>query len=59
MLAALAEKPDLNLTINYTYQHKKYTVTIPAGTDVMALLNEEGYCGFRYLDQQFGGKEIQ
>lgn len=59
IMAALAEKPDLNLTINYTYQHKKYTVTIPAGTDVMALLNEDGYCGFRYLDQQFGGKEIQ
>ncbi|MDD6201747.1 MAG: hypothetical protein PUB13_02210 [Lachnospiraceae bacterium] len=59
VMEALSEKPNLNLTINYTYQHKKYTVTIPAGTDVMALLNEDGYCGFRYLDQQFGGKEIQ
>ena len=59
VMEALSEKPNLNLTINYTYQHKKYTVTIPAGTDVMTLLNEDGYCGFRYLDQQFGGKEVQ
>ncbi|MGN1179792.1 MAG: hypothetical protein ACI4SD_01160 [Suilimivivens sp.] len=58
VLEALSEKPQLNLTINYTYKHKKYTVTIPAGTDVMTLLNEEGFCGFRYLDQMFAGKEI-
>ena len=55
---ALAKKPGLALTINYVYNHKQYTVTIPAGADVSKLCNEEGFCGFRYLDAQFGGKEI-
>lgn len=55
---ALAKKPGLALTVNYVYNHKQYTVTIPAGTDVSGLCNEDGFCGFRYLDAQFGGKEL-
>ena len=55
---ALAKKPELALTINYEYNHGKYTVTIPAGADLSALCNEEGFCGFRYLDAQFGGKAL-
>lgn len=55
---ALAKRPDLAVTINYKYRHKKYTVTIPAGADLSKLCNEEGFCGFRYLDLVFGGREI-
>ena len=37
---------------------QKYEVTIPAGSDIVSLLDENGYVGFRYLDAVFGGKEI-
>ena len=55
---ALAKRPDLTVTVNYKYRHKKYTVTIPAGADLSKLCNEEGFCGFRYLDLVFAGSEI-
>lgn len=45
------------ITINYKYKGIDYTVTIPAGSDLLSLLDENGYCGFRYLDQIFGGSE--
>ena len=53
----LEKKSELALTINYVYNHKKYRVTIPAGADLNGLCNEEGFCGFRYLDLVFGGRE--
>lgn len=45
-------------TIKYRYEGKRYTVTIPAGSDVFSLIDENGYCGFRTLDSQFGGSEL-
>lgn len=58
----LAEKvtsmKDVTVTIKYMYQGKKYEVTIPAGSDVVSLLGETGFVGFRYLDLVFGGREI-
>ena len=56
---ALMERRDVALTINYTYQGKRYTVTIPAGTDASALLDENGYCGFRYLDLLYHGSALE
>lgn len=55
---AISARADIAVTINYKYQGKYYTVTIPAGADVMSLINEEGFCGFRNLDAAFGGSEI-
>ncbi len=55
---AISARPDLGVTINYRYQGKYYTVTIPAGADVMSLVNEEGFCGFRNLDAAYGGSEV-
>lgn len=59
----LAEKvtnmEDVTVTIKYKYQGKRYEVTIPAGSDVVSLLGETGFVGFRYLDAVFGGREIQ
>lgn len=52
---ALMERPDVALTLNYTYQGVRYTVTIPAGTNASELLDANGYCGFRYLDSLFHG----
>ena len=58
----LAEKvtsmKDVTVTIKYMYQGKKYEVTIPAGSDVVSLLGETGFVGFRYLDTVYSGKEI-
>lgn len=52
---ALMERPDVALTLNYTYRGIRYTVTIPAGTNAAELLDANGYCGFRYLDSLFHG----
>lgn len=51
VMDALQKRPDVTLVTNYCYEHEDYTVTIPAGYDVETLLDENGYCGFRYLSQ--------
>jgi len=55
---ALMARPDVALTLNYTYQGIRYTVTIPAGTNASELLDANGYCGFRYLDSLFQGSSL-
>ena len=54
---AMKQRPDVTITINYTYNHVNYTVTIPKGTDPETIFDKNGYCGFRNLDQLFSGKE--
>lgn len=58
----LAEKvtsmKEVDVTVKYGYQGKKYEVTIPAGSDIVSLLDENGFVGFRYLDAVFGGRKI-
>ncbi len=56
VIEAIAERPELSVTVVYKYQGVECSVMIPAGADVRSLLNENGYCGFRYLDSVFGGK---
>lgn len=51
---ALLQRPDVTLVTNYRYKNVDYSVTIPAGYDVSTLLDENGYCGFRHLDQIMG-----
>lgn len=55
---AMAERPDVAVTVNYQYDGTLYEVTIPAGSDVSNLVDENGFCGFRCLDQVFEGKEL-
>lgn len=55
---ALLERSNVSLTINYKYQGIRYTVTIPAGTNASELLDENGYCGFRYLDYLYQGTTL-
>ena len=55
---AISQRPKTAVTINYKYEGKLYTVTIPAGADVDGLCKESVFCGFRYLDQVFEGREI-
>ena len=54
IIDALLKRPDVTLVTNYRYNHVDYSVTIPAGYDVSTLLDENGYCGFRSLDQILG-----
>jgi len=49
----------VSVTIDYLYHGVWYTVTIPAGADLDALEDSEGYYGFRYLDQVIWGKPVQ
>lgn len=55
---ALARRPQVAVNICYRYGGEGCTVTIPAGTERDRLTDENGFCGFRYLDQIFGGEEI-
>lgn len=58
MAEKVTNMKDVTVTIKYKYQGKRYEVTIPAGSDVVSLLGETGFVGFRYLDLVFGGREI-
>lgn len=55
---AIAMRPDVAVTVRYRYGGRRYEVTIPAGAEVSGLTDENGFCGFRYLDQVFGGREL-
>lgn len=55
---AIAERPEVTVKIRYRYEGKRYEVTVPAGAEVSGLIDENGFCGFRYLDQVFAGREI-
>ena len=52
VLIALAYRPDVSLEVNFLSEgHKgdRMSFTIPAGSDIAAILNNEDYCGFLYL----------
>lgn len=49
VLKKMAERPDVAVTVRFTYKGKNYQITFPAGTDYTAVLNDEdimyGYFG--------------
>ncbi len=47
---AIAGRLDVTVIINYQYFGEEYSLTIPAGTDVDVLMDENGYGGFRYME---------
>ena len=56
-MEALAARPDVTLVVSFLregYKGDRLTITIPAGTDTIALLNEEGYAGFFYISGMLG-----
>lgn len=59
VIDTLKARPDVTLVVNYFYQGVRYTMTIPAGADLSALVDSEGYYGFRYLDLFFPGQEVK
>lgn len=54
MMEALAERSDILLEVVFPVNGEKVTATVPAGYDVMSLLDENGYCGFLNLLAVFG-----
>lgn len=51
---ALADRPDVSVKLAYRYKGEAYILEIPAGEDWISLLDENGFCGFRYLALLFG-----
>ncbi len=57
MVEALVERPDVTLEIGFLdeeYKGNRITATIPAGTDVLSLVDENGFVGFLYLVLKYG-----
>lgn len=54
----LSQRKDVDIQIIYTWKGKKYLVVIPAGYDILSLLNADGYCGCLYLNSIFGSIEL-
>ena len=57
VMQALADRPDVTLEISFLdgeYKGNRVTVTIPAGTDALSLLDENGFVGFLYLASKYG-----
>ena len=57
VMEALAARPDVTLVVSFLsegYKGDRLTFTIPAGTDTVAFLNEEGYAGFFYISGMLG-----
>jgi len=48
---------DSGLPVQITFMYKgiRYRVNVPAGADLMSLVDENGYCGFLNLMAHFGG----
>ena len=47
VIAELMKHPECPVTWNFTYENKSYTMTVPAGTDWTAALNDNGWAGFK------------
>ena len=48
----------LPVQITFSYMGVRYRVDIPAGADLMSLVDENGYCGFLNLMAHFGGTKL-
>ena len=56
MFEALASRPDVTLELSFPYAGENYETVVPAGADVMSVLDENGYCGFLKVLSVFGRK---
>ena len=53
---AIKSRPDVAVTVNYSYEGQKYVLQIPAGVNVDTLMDENGFGGFRYIDKVLNTK---
>lgn len=58
MLETFAQKGDIDIEVLFTYGGKKLRVVIPAGYDILKLLDEKGYCGYLRLAKILGATEV-
>ena len=49
VMDTLSDRPDLTLVIEYTDAGNRRQITIPAGTDITSLIDDNGYTGFDFL----------
>lgn len=49
---AIESRPDVAVIINYQYQGNAHSLIIPAGTDVNLLMDENGFGGFRSVNDK-------
>ena len=57
VIEALRERPDVTLEISFLseeYKGDRYVITIPAGSDLSNLIDENGFVGFLYLGGKYG-----
>ncbi len=54
VIQALAARQDVSLVVWYRYEGGEFALLIPAGSIDEGILDENGYCGFRYLASLFG-----
>ena len=57
VIEALTERPDVTLEISFLseeYKGDRYVITIPAGSDLSNLIDENGFVGFLYLGGKYG-----
>lgn len=51
VLEVIRSRPDVAVKVQYRYQGEECLLLIPAGTDVSTLINENEFCGFRYMEE--------
>lgn len=51
VLEMLSLREDVALRVRYIYCGEAYEMIIPAGMDVAALADENGFCGFRHMEE--------
>ena len=56
VIEALDKGPDVTLIVKWVSNGQELSFTIPAGTDVMKVLDQNGFAGFLYLQGLFGPK---
>ncbi len=54
MLEALAARPDVTLEVVFPLDGETVATSIPEGSDVLTLLDENGYCGFLNVLATYG-----
>lgn len=57
VMQALVDRPDVSLEVSFLdgeYKGNRVSFIVPAGTDTLSLLDENGFSGFLYLAGKFG-----
>lgn len=55
VLEAMKVRQDITVQVNYRYQGENCSLVMPAGVDVELLMDENGFAGFRYIEEILTG----